>query len=247
MCVPRALVHTHTHVSHRHTHSTLRQLSDHTRTRWGRRRPWILAAALPTAIFHSLLWQTPDISNKFLYYATVYVALNASLACSMVPYTSLTPEIAPRYDDSTSLTSLRFFFGIVSGLVSLIAFLMLVNSYGSSLQEGYSLAGILFALFGAAPSVLVFATVPERSSVAKVSLPSKPWRTTLRNLWSLARNRSFVTVCLIYMLCWITTNTIQTNLTMCALSSLLVCVAQLTLRTVTCAMCCTSRITSWAS
>ena len=40
--------------------------SDNTRSRWGRRHPFMYAAAIPVALCYSLLWQPPDWSDGAL-------------------------------------------------------------------------------------------------------------------------------------------------------------------------------------
>src|SRR3546814_17956200 len=42
-------------------------LSDRTRSRWGRRHPWMYAAALPIAIGWLLLWNPPEMSDGLTY------------------------------------------------------------------------------------------------------------------------------------------------------------------------------------
>jgi Na+/melibiose symporter-like transporter len=123
----------------------------------------------------------------------------------------MTPEIAPRYDDSTAITSIRFFIGLLSGLVSLLAFDFIVGVLPTE-QDGYSIAGLLFAFVAAAPSVLLFFTIPEKSSLLRMPELPKTWRKSCSDLLALAQNRAFVTVCFIYLLCWVTTNAIQSSL-----------------------------------
>jgi GPH family glycoside/pentoside/hexuronide:cation symporter len=51
-------------------------LSDRTRTRWGRRRPFLLFRALPFALAFTLLWRRPPVANGVVlavYYAAAYV------------------------------------------------------------------------------------------------------------------------------------------------------------------------------
>jgi glycoside/pentoside/hexuronide:cation symporter, GPH family len=72
-------------------------LSDRTRGRWGRRRPFISAGALPLLVAFGLLWQPPvaEMSALNLVYLTlILIVYNAAYSVVMVPYTSLLPELA---------------------------------------------------------------------------------------------------------------------------------------------------------
>ena len=70
-------------------------LSDHTRSRWGPRLPWILTAALPLGISLAAMWWVPpgDVGQKTVYYVVMAVLLmnnaeaprNLSFAFNQVP------------------------------------------------------------------------------------------------------------------------------------------------------------------
>ena len=104
-------------------------ISDRTRSKWGRRRPFLLFGALPFAIAFTLMWYRPPIEGQIglvLYYATAYVLFDAAATFVYMPYFALTPELTDDYDERTSLTSYRMFFSIMGSLLAFTVPLMIV-------------------------------------------------------------------------------------------------------------------------
>ncbi|MBC7237840.1 MAG: MFS transporter, partial [Chloroflexi bacterium] len=96
-------------------------LSDRTRTRWGRRRPFLLFGFIPFGLAFTALWFRPPIGSQLglaIYYAVLYVLYDACATFVYMPYYALTPELTPDYDERTTLTSYRMAFTIAGGLVA---------------------------------------------------------------------------------------------------------------------------------
>src|SRR3546814_18040613 len=78
-------------------------LSDRTRRRWGRRHPWMYAAALPIAHGWLLLWNPPEMSDGLTYtwmFATA-VLVRPAVSCYDVPPPTLPPDLTTVYNEST--------------------------------------------------------------------------------------------------------------------------------------------------
>ena len=89
--------------------------SDHLRSRWGRRHPFMYASAIPAAALSYLLWHAPRGLQpaELLGFAVVaMIALRVSVASYEIPSSALAPELAPDYDQRTSLMAFRWFFAI---------------------------------------------------------------------------------------------------------------------------------------
>jgi Na+/melibiose symporter-like transporter len=137
------------------------QWSDKSRTRWGRRHPFMYAAAAPAALFFFLLWNAPHgLGGRGLVIFTLAMMVLVRLSVSLYEINSnaLTPELTPDYDQRTSLQSYRWFFGIVGGTaISLVLNLVFLktsahNHLGILNREGY-------AHFGALGAVVIFISI----------------------------------------------------------------------------------------
>lgn len=97
--------------------------SDRTRTRWGRRHPWLYISALPIFLGWLALWMPPDVGQELqLLWLLVFATLvRMSLSLNEVPSLALAPEMTDDYHERTSIIALRFFFGWFGGLAMLAA------------------------------------------------------------------------------------------------------------------------------
>lgn len=77
---------------------------------WGRRHPFMLAAAVPLGVFTWLLFLPPAGVNLFLWLTTFSILLRFALTLFLVPAMSLGAEMTTDYDERTSITSVRIMF-----------------------------------------------------------------------------------------------------------------------------------------
>ena len=129
-------------------------LSDRTRTRWGRRIPWMLFGAIPFGVFFFLQWIVPSFSadpevNKwslFAYYIAIATLFNLAYTVVNLPYTALTPELTQDYNERTSLNSFRFAFSIGGSILSLILAGLITAVYPDNLQQRFIALGLISTL-----------------------------------------------------------------------------------------------------
>jgi GPH family glycoside/pentoside/hexuronide:cation symporter len=185
-------------------------LSDRTRTRWGRRRPYLLFGALPYALAFTLLWWRPPWQGTLAlvaYYAVAYVAYEAAATLVYMPYFALTPELTSDYDERTSLTTYRMFFSILGSLVAFTVPLMIIGSFQPVNDSRVLLMGAVFAIASALPLLLAFFGTREREAYAQQKRPSLG-----QSLRAAAKNRPFVFGLVIYLLTWLAVGVVQTTL-----------------------------------
>jgi GPH family glycoside/pentoside/hexuronide:cation symporter len=182
-------------------------LTDRMRSRWGRRRPFLLFFAIPFGLSFMLLWWTPPWHSQIALAATVTLAFMISdtleTLCG-VPFASLLPELTPDYDERTTLTSFRIFFNLLASLVTAVAAPAIVDAVmaaGLTQQQGYLLVAGIFGGIAAVPFLLIFAVVRERYGAADRPQETVTFRETVRTAWA---NVPFRFATVIYMLNWIT-------------------------------------------
>ncbi len=95
-------------------------ISDNTRTRWGRRRPYVFIGAVLTGVLMPLLWRPPTQWGEtgiIIYLAVLGLLVFTSFTVWAMPYYSLMLEMTPNYDERTRCAAVRAFFSQCSVLV----------------------------------------------------------------------------------------------------------------------------------
>lgn len=98
--------------------------SDGVRNRWGRRHPFMYAAAGPFAICFYFLFAPPDGLNEmgvFFWLVVFSVLTRTTQSVYSIPHTSMTAELSTDYQERTLLSSLR---GILQSVGTLMVFLI---------------------------------------------------------------------------------------------------------------------------
>ncbi len=151
-------------------------LSDRTRTRLGRRRPFILAGALPLAATYILLWIVPTglTGNALaLYYLGAYFLYDLFMTLTAGPFYALMPELSLDSDERTSIVTYRMATSIITGLLAAVA-LPLVFNVAPSMRVGFGWAAVGVGICSALPYLLIVAFVRERpdfQAPPRISIP----------------------------------------------------------------------------
>jgi len=125
--------------------------SDRTQSRWGRRHPFMYAAALPVAACYALLWNPPNWGTQglFFYLLSMAVLIRTLITLFETPSTALLPELTSDYDERTAVQSWRLFFGWSGGTtlaIIMFGFLLvptLEQPIGTLNRQGYATYGWL--------------------------------------------------------------------------------------------------------
>ncbi|MBT8144538.1 MAG: MFS transporter, partial [Gammaproteobacteria bacterium] len=148
--------------------------SDKTRTRWGRRRPYIFLGAITAGLVLIMLWQLPDGKSDafYLWYllAGLLVFLIAHTAFA-TPWIALGYELTPDYHERTRLMGVQNFIGQVPWMIApYYLFFMQNEEWFGDMKEGAAalaiILGVTVIIIGVLPALLLrerVASAPENA------------------------------------------------------------------------------------
>ncbi|MBT9311282.1 MFS transporter [Leptothoe kymatousa] len=124
-------------------------LSDRTRSRWGRRYPWLVLGALPLGFFTFMLWLVPPLQSQtslFIYYTLMAIGGYAAFSVIILPMVAIATELTPDYDERTSIMSVRSAANIVGSVVGLVL-AQIIFALVEDTQRQYMILGGVSGIF----------------------------------------------------------------------------------------------------
>lgn len=165
-------------------------LSDRTRSRWGRRIPYVIGATPFLAIFFVLLWVPPTADESLLNVLYLFVVLwffHLFSTLSGGPFESLLPEIAPDADERVSIVTWQVAFGVVGAVLALVVSGVIVDAWG------FQQMAILMAVVALISRFYALSGIWDRAMVtAAETRPSERLGSFREDVLTCLRNDQFV-------------------------------------------------------
>ena len=122
-------------------------ISDNFHSKWGRRKPFIVFGSVFMGVVFGLLWMAPaewSEMAKMVYFIILQILFFTFFTIFYVPYTALTYEMTPDYDERTRVMSVTAFFHktgefVYQWTIPVAAFIS-VTFFADSLLEGQDLS-----------------------------------------------------------------------------------------------------------
>ncbi len=147
------------------TDPVIGHLSDNTRSRWGRRRPWMLVGALLVALIAVLMWYPPlrfgpGVANAYV--VTMMVILfTFGYSLFTIPYTAQGYELSTDYNERTHIFQWRQYAFAATGFVTpWLPLLCLKLDLVGGAPAAKGAVGIHWVSFGVAAMLLLTACGP---------------------------------------------------------------------------------------
>ncbi len=147
-------------------------LSDRTRSRFGRRRVYMIFGALPMGIAMWILFSLPTGMSGAAAFIAVLLSfwlVDTCLGVNSTPYYALTPELTRDYNERASLTSIRMVYSVIGYILGAVLTTVLAGVFkgaGLNLQQAWSATGAIFGVVAIITTLVTALTIKERPELA---------------------------------------------------------------------------------
>lgn len=166
-------------------------ISDHTKSKWGRRRPYIFAGAIISGFTFILLWQLPTGMTEnyyFWYFLLGSFIFYLGYTIFATPWVALGYELTPDYHERTRLMGVQNAIGQIAYVVSPWFLMIMQASMFDDMVEGASFLAIGIGFFviviGILPAIFLrerFVMKKEDSAESK-KVQESPWKIIKKNM-----------------------------------------------------------------
>ncbi len=166
-------------------------ISDNTRSRWGRRRPYIFFGAIAAGIIFALLWQLPvgqSESFYFWYFLIGSIIFYLGYTIFATPWVALGYELTPDYHERTRLMGVQNFMGQLAYVIAPWFLLIMQADYFDGMVDGAAYLAVAVGALAIGVGILPAIFLKERFShpaptaaeIAEKQI-QKPFMTTISN------------------------------------------------------------------
>ena len=175
-------------------------LSDNSRSKHGRRHPFMIASIVPIVVAFGLLFSVPKgLSGLALfgYALATLLSLRVAISFFYVPYMALGAELTDDYAERSRIVAGRVFFTVLGGLAAaILTYGVFLKGNGRFDGAAYSpLAWVLSAIVAVAAVLSTLGTLGSRGRLhAAPDAGSFSPRQFAGEVFEVLRNRSFVSL-----------------------------------------------------
>ncbi|MFX1357199.1 MAG: MFS transporter [Promethearchaeota archaeon] len=124
-------------------------LSDRTKTRWGRRKPYIIASIIPLCVIIVLLWTPPTNTEiaSFIYFIIIMILFDTFFTMYDLNYCALFPEIFQNLNDRARASAFKQIFTVIGLLFAfMVPTIIIPDLTNSAYISEYMYAGIVMSV-----------------------------------------------------------------------------------------------------
>ncbi|MGD0855421.1 MAG: MFS transporter [Dehalococcoidia bacterium] len=176
-------------------------ISDHTKSRWGQRRPYVLFGAIPLGILFFLVFQTPSLPpmERTIYYGVIIFLVWSAFSVVTVSYNAMVPNITRDPKERASLVGVRQVLVIIA-LIVIGGVTKPIVALFPTQQIGWGNVALLFAILVVVTQVITFFSTRETYSAEKVT--GYNLKDSYKMVW---QNKPFVMLCVALLLLYTVT------------------------------------------
>lgn len=176
--------------------------SDRTKSRFGRRRIFMLIAAVPIALASWIQFSLPQgMSGLAAFFAVLltFWLKDTFVTLAIVPYASLIAEVTHDYQERSSLAlykSLNSVVGYIVGAGSVLVFVGIFKSMGLGLSGSWSATGAVFGIIAMITLLVSTFSIKESAEQQEEANPIPAWE----GLKLCFKNKPFMTLMSVFLL-----------------------------------------------
>jgi len=170
-------------------------VSDRTKSRWGRRRSFMLYGSFPLFVTMILMFTNPGLSSQtmlFIWGVVVYCLLCTAYTLVNIPYNALTPELTQDFHERTSLNGYRFGFAVIGTLLGAGAALPMISAFPDK-NVGFTAMGVIFGFLMMVTALITVFSVKEPETPR-----AEPTTSFFQTYLKVFKNKPYVLILLVY-------------------------------------------------